>query len=63
MGRPASISEADIIRAVEELQESRKPVNPYQVRQILGKGSTAKIAHYLHGLDIDLRRLRVPGSY
>ena len=53
MGRPASISEADIIRAVEELQESRKPVNPYQVRQILGKGSTAKIAHYLHGLDID----------
>ena len=53
MGRPASISEADIIRAVEELQESRKPVNPYQIRQILGKGSTAKIAHYLHGLDID----------
>lgn len=53
MGRPASINEADITKAVETLQESGRPVNPYRIRQVLGKGSTAKIAHYLQGLDIE----------
>lgn len=53
MGRPASINEADITKAVDELLETGKPVNPYRVRQVLGRGSTAKIAHFLQGLDIE----------
>lgn len=53
MGRPASINEADITKAVDELLETGKPVNPYRVRQVLGRGSTTKIAHFLQGLDIE----------
>lgn len=52
MGRPSSIKEADVLNAVDFLQESRRPINPYQVRQVLGRGSTAKIAHFLESLDI-----------
>jgi len=53
MARPASITEADVESAVVVLNDNGKPINPYQVRKHLGKGSIAKIAYYLKALGVD----------
>ena len=52
MARPPVISIQDIKDAVDTLNGLGKPINPYQVRTLLGKGSEAKIAYFLKGLDI-----------
>jgi len=54
MARPSVIAIQDIEDAVETLNGLGKPINPYQVRTLLGKGSEAKIAYFLKGLNIDI---------
>jgi chromosome segregation ATPase len=54
MARPSVIAIQDIEDAVDTLNGLGKPINPYQVRTLLGKGSEAKIAYFLKGLDIDI---------
>jgi len=54
MARPSVIAIKDIEDAVDTLNGLGKPINPYQVRTLLGKGSEAKIAYFLKGLDIDI---------
>jgi len=54
MARPSVIAVQDIEDAVDTLNGLGKPINPYQVRTLLGKGSEAKIAYFLKGLDIDI---------
>jgi len=54
MARPSVIAIQDIEDAVDTLNGLGKPINPYQVRTLIGKGSEAKIAYFLKGLDIDI---------
>jgi chromosome segregation ATPase len=54
MGRPSLIGFRDVEEAVEILRAKGKPVNPYQVRAILGKGSEAKITYYLKGMGLEI---------
>ncbi|WP_349293813.1 DNA-binding protein [Marinobacter sp. M3C] len=54
MARPASITQEDVRAAVTALEENGKPINPYQVRKLLSKGSIAKIAYYLKALGVDV---------
>ena len=50
MPRPAKITELAVESAVAELKSTHTPVNPYQVRKILGEGSIAKIGYFLKAL-------------
>ena len=50
MPRPAKITESAVESAVAELKSTHTPVNPYQVRKILGEGSIAKIGYFLKAL-------------
>ena len=52
MPRPPVISEADIESAVQTLKGTGTPINPYQVRKLLGKGSVEKIAYFLKALGV-----------
>ncbi|PVZ64486.1 hypothetical protein [Pelagibaculum spongiae] len=54
MGRPSVISYEDVAEAVRILQGKGKPINPYQVRSILGKGSESKILYYLKGMGLQV---------
>ena len=54
MARPSVIAIKDIEDAVDTLNGLGKPINPYQVRTLMGKGSEAKIAYFLKGLGIDI---------
>lgn len=53
MARPPSIGIEDVERAVETLKRQGKPVNPYQIRKIIGEGSSTKIQWYLDGMQIE----------
>lgn len=53
MARPPSIGIEQVERAVETLKQQGKPINPYQVKKIIGAGSTSKIQWYLDGLRIE----------
>ena len=53
MARPASITQEDVESAASVLKNNGKPINPYQVRKILGKGSVAKIGYFLKALGVD----------
>lgn len=53
MARPPSIGIEDVKRAVETLRRQGKPINPYQIRKIIGEGSTSKIQWYLDGMQIE----------
>ena len=54
MARPSVIDYKDVEKAVTELKLHGKPINPYQVRKILGEGSEAKIAYYLKGMNLEI---------
>ena len=54
MARPPVIGYEDVEEAVRMLQDKGKPINPYQVRSVLGKGSEAKILYYLKGMGLDI---------
>jgi chromosome segregation ATPase len=54
MARPPLISFDDVQQAVEALGSSGKSITPYQVRQYLGRGSEAKIAYFLKGMELDV---------
>jgi len=53
MARPASITQEDVESAVTALEDNGKPINPYQVRKLLSKGSIAKIGYFLKALGVD----------
>lgn len=53
MARPSVIDIDDVSSAVSTLRQDGKPINPYQIKKIIGQGSEAKIAWYLQALDID----------
>lgn len=53
MPRPSIIDHEDVANAVLELRENGKPINPYQIKKLLGQGSEAKIAYYLQAIDIN----------
>lgn len=53
MARPASITQEEVESAVTALEGNGKPINPYQVRKVLNKGSIAKIGYYLKALGLD----------
>lgn len=54
MARPPAIGYQDVEEAVRILRDKGKPINPYQVRSVLGKGSEAKILYYLKGMGLDV---------
>lgn len=54
MARPPVIGYEDVEEVVRILQDKGKPINPYQVRSILGKGSEAKILYYLKAMGLDI---------
>ncbi len=54
MPRPPVISFNDVEEAVKIVQSKKKPLNAYQVKKVLGKGSEAKITYYLKGMGLTL---------
>jgi DNA repair exonuclease SbcCD ATPase subunit len=53
MAKPPSISALDVEEAANELRNKGKPVNPYQVRKLLGTGSYKLIEEYLGILQLE----------
>lgn len=53
MARPSKITLEEVQNAVDVLKSNDKPVNPYQIKKIIGYGSEKKIAWFMSALDID----------
>ena len=53
MARPSKITLEEVQNAVDVLKSNDKPINPYQIKKIIGYGSEKKIAWFMSALDID----------